>query len=151
MFTSSLFNLSPTSSLFLITKMLCNLRSFWLLPVCTINLLSLISMPNYHNDLNGHCELLFLFIRCVFDFASSNDKDHIYVGGKDGKNGLLWKAKSFSTITTAAAVFCFAIKNLWGAMRSVFFSVVAHLLMAVAAHTISVIKNYYSNWPRKKW
>lgn len=71
-------------------------------------------MPNYHNDLNGHWHFyvfdFFYFASSVFCFVGN----HFYVG--KGKNGSLWKAKSFST-----PQFFFAIKNLWGAMRSFFF------------------------------
>lgn len=159
MFTSShlyilTFNLS-TSSL-LITKMLCNLRSFffWCLPVCNVKSLPLISIPNYHNDLNGHCEFFVFYIYSVcvwFLYFASPGKDHFYVGGKLQKWFIVKRQKASLPPLPPPPQFLFCNKKFMRCDEECFLLLPVFCWLLLLLHTISVIKNYYSNWLRKKW
>ena len=88
----------------------------------------------------------FFNLVCVwFLYFASLDSfygDHFYVGGKWHK-WFIVKGK----MLLHRRSFYFAIKNVWGAMRSVFLPHLLMLLLLFANHI--VIKNYYSNWPQK--
>ena len=98
-----------------------------------------------------------LFIRCVFDFKILlllPDKDHLYVGGKMAKMVHCERQKKLLHHHYRRRSFCFCNKNFMRCDEECFFCcslpVFCWLLLLLLLHTISVIWNYYSNWPRKK-